>query len=149
MSFEAFSLKYRRINERVYSFGYDWADKPDGIMDKMHDNIAGALKRLNGDGDYVARFRFRVPEQSHLLPLFQRQLFVDLVDFHNKNSDKNSFVHPLTLMIFDPTLESISKDISSKRGTFENLKGEDAIHHELRHFLALQELWQSGAKGSK
>jgi len=50
-------------------------------------------------------------------------------------------------MILDPTLSTISKDVISKRGTFKDLRGEDAIQHEMGHFLALQDLWGSGAKG--
>lgn len=146
MSLENLLYQYRSSYTTVYSLGYDWKRKPEDIVPKIHENIKLALQRLNGDGDFVAKFSFRIPDQSHVLPLFQNALFTNLVDFHNTHSDEKGYIHPYTIMLFDPNLSNLRKDIESKKGTF-NLHGEDAAQHELAHFLALQERWKTETKG--
>ena len=148
MALENLLYQYNPNHTTIYSLGYDWMRKPEDIIPRINKNIKAALGRLNIDGDFNAKFSFRMPDQAHILPLFQKELFSDLIDFHNTNSDTNGFVHPYTLMMVDPNLRNLSVDIKSRKGAFVKLYGEDAVQHELAHFLALQELWKSGAKGN-
>jgi len=84
MAFESFYSKYRPLDIKVYSLGDNWDRKPELLKPTLQSNINSALNRLNGDGDFTAVFSFRVPDQSHVLPLFQNILFNSMIDFHNK-----------------------------------------------------------------
>lgn len=144
MSLENIGYQYSPIHTKSFSLGHDWPRKPHVLPGLLKSSIKNGLDQLQNDGDIIARFVFRAPQDTHVLPLFQNEQFSQLVQLHNTESKNHAFVHPLTLMMFDPQLANLN--LAHKK-PFHNIRGEDAIQHELRHFLRLQELWKADAKG--
>lgn len=144
MSLENLGYQYSPIHTKSFSLGHEWSRNPQILPGLLKSMIKSGLDQMQDDGDMVARFVFKAPQDTHVLPLFQNELFNQLVTLHNTESEAHAFVHPMTLMMFDPQLANLNVAYSKP---FHDIRGEDAIQHELRHFLLLQELWKSDAKG--
>ena len=85
---------------------------PEEISKQIKSVIALALEesiKLPEEREGVAAFFvFGLPEDSHLLPLFEKELFNQLVKHHNQNDTEKEYVDPLLLMAIDPIYSSLS-----------------------------------------
>lgn len=143
MSFEQLAHRYEPKTYKQFYLPQDWHHKPGQLSHTLDTIIQNGLDVLSHD-DMTAEFTFRMPQEAHVLPLFQHQLFTTLVKEHNEWSETEYYIHPSTLMILDPALCRLSRKPSL---LFKQLHGEDIMLHELRHFWGMQEQWGRDAKG--
>lgn len=142
MSFEQLAHRYEPITTKRFFLPQNWQTKPHLMRDSLHTMIQTGLDVL-ADDEMTVEFNFRMPRETHALPLFQHQLFNTLVKEHNEWTETERYIDPTTLMILDPALSGLSK--STRLVT--SMHGEDIVLHELRHFWGLQDLWKQDAKG--
>lgn len=78
---------------------------------------------------------FKVPEDSHIYPLLENELFRSLLQLSQQQIDKNTTVNETYLMLVDPELPTIVSR------TFKGVKirGETLLEHEFSHALAARE----------
>lgn len=143
MSLEQVGRLYKPIQtKRFYLSQEGHSSLPAASVD-INNAICSGLDMLRRDKTKKVEFVFRVPSEMGALETFQYEMFDQLVNFHNTTSKPDSYVHPLTLMTYDPALS----DIVTKKGAFKNIHGVGAIEHELEHFKGLKNLWQHDAQG--
>lgn len=106
-------LLKEKIEATVATFIWSLENKPD---EKIHGLVA-----------------FKLPEDSHLLPLFENELFTQLVKYHNEKDTEQTSIHPHLLMNIDPMYPSILKDHKTTS------RGETVLEHELQHFFEYQD----------
>lgn len=87
------------------------------------------LAKVEDSEAIVATFNFPVPRDSHLIPLFERALFEQLVSFHNANDTQSRHVDLFDLMSLDPELPKLTTDD-------QKIRGELMSEHELAHEFA-------------
>ncbi len=143
MSFEQLAHRYEPKTYKQFYLPQDWHHKPGQLSHTLDTIIQNGLDVLSHD-DMTAEFTFRMPQEAHVLPLFQHQLFTTLVKEHNEWNETKYYIDPFTLMILDPALGRLSRKPSL---LFKSIPGEDIMLHELRHFWGLEELWGRDAKG--
>lgn len=144
MSLESLGYQYRPNHVKTYNLDNNSTRNPQDLLQSLKYSIWDGLDKLQNHGDMVARFVFRFPQETQALFLFQNELFNQLVRLHNDESEIHAYVHPYTLMMFDPQLGNLT---TKNNRVIKNVRGEDAVQHELQHFLKLQELWKADAKG--
>lgn len=143
MRIENLAYQHKLNTKQYYSLSPDWNRHPKDLIPSMQSLIQNGLDVLRNNDDREVRFSFRMPSGTHVLPLFQKELFYSLVHLHNAESDTTTFIHPFTLMIFDPCLGNLRAHIEP----FKMVRGEDVTQHELAHFFRIQERRKTDAKG--
>lgn len=143
MSFEQLAHRYEPKTYKQFYLPQDWHHKPGQLSHTLDTIIQNGFDVLSQD-DMTAEFTFRMPQEAHVLPLFQHQLFTTLVKEHNEWNNTDYYIHPSTLMDLDPALSNLS---SKPSFLFKSMHGEDVLLHEFRHFWKLQEQWKQDAKG--
>jgi hypothetical protein len=111
-------------------YWYDLSKGPENIRPEIQKSIADALGLAETEDTekVIATFNFPVPRDTHLIPLFEKQLFEQLTNFHNKNDTELRQVDLLDLMSLDPELPKLTSQDGMTRG-------ELTSEHELAHFF--------------
>ncbi len=109
-----------------------YTGEPEGFLKDTRSKIESSLEaaKANSEKDLIRFFAFKLPGDSHFLPLFEKELFSQLVKFHNTNDTKDQYVNPMLLMSIDPMFPNL------KDG---KIRGESLFEHELQHFFKWQE----------
>lgn len=108
--------------------------KPFEVRPYLHTEVRGVLERANCKEPNSASITFTLPADSHVLPLFGREMFTQLVTLHNAHPFANRYIAVETLMAFDPDINTMRKKLDD--GTV--IYGEDIVSHELRHYITQQ-----------
>lgn len=111
-------------------YWYDLSKGPENIRAEIRKTVASALElaEIEDAEKVIATFNFLVPRDTHLIPLFEKQLFEQLVNFHNNNDTETRHVDLLDFMSLDPELPKLT----SGDGV---IRGELTSEHELAHFF--------------
>lgn len=118
--------KIPALIEEYVKRAIDTAPKVDEHKPMEHD-----INYWVGSGDGV--MLFKIPDDLHLLPLIERELFKQLSELREKEA--NLYVDPKLLAPLDPEMP----DILKKYYPDEDNRVETPFDHELRHFFELDE----------
>lgn len=102
---------------------------------QLKTRIASNLDNLDRGKSKASLMRFALPDELHTIPLYERELFTQLVEFHNRIATPLRFVHPFTLMILDPDI-----GIYRPQGVSENAPAmQNSSSRILDYYLAMQD----------
>jgi len=102
----------------------------------IHSRVGEFLGHMYAYPAQARSLAFTLPTDSHILPLVGKEIFTQLVAYHNTHPTPHLFVSPYTLMNFDPTIDEYRKTI--KGGVA--IQGEGIVPHEYKHYLEYQSL---------
>ncbi len=92
-------------------------------IDKLHSGYSSMRIQL-----------FAMPQELHILPLYDKLLYEELVAYHNECSTPDRFVHPFTFMMLDPEISGYP----IRRGNRDLGFMQGSAHHETDHYIEMQ-----------
>lgn len=88
-------------------------------------------EKIEGIGDTTGVIFFKIPDDLHLIPLVDRELYKQLNEIDSNNGKLT--VNPLLLALLDPSLPEILHLYYPEK----NIVTETPLEHELKHYLEL------------
>lgn len=117
-------------------------EKPDQIKARIKEKVRSAINKApvidlgkfasyedEGSENMIS---LKIPEDSHLIPLLEIEMFQQLLKMANEADPKKVKIHQADIMFFDPDLPKIF----SKTATGLIVRGQNVLSHEMDHALA-------------
>ena len=120
-------------------------EKPDQIKAAIKEKVRSAINKAptidmekfatHEDEGSENMISLKIPEDSHLIPFLEAEMFQQLLKMANEANPKKTKIHQADIMFFDPDLPKIF----SKTATGLIIGGQNVLSHEMDHALAANE----------
>lgn len=113
---------------------FPYLENASAIKAAMLSRIRTHIDKLHSGESSIRIQMFAMPHELHMLPLYDKLLYEELVAYHNECSTAARFVHPFTFVMLDPEIGSYPV----RRGAQDLGQMEGSAEHETSHYIELQ-----------
>ncbi len=113
---------------------FPYLENSSAMKPAMLSRIRTHIDKLHSGDSSVRIQLFAMPHELHMLPLYDKLLYEELVAYHNECATLNRFVHPFTFMMLDPEIGGYPV----RRGTRDLGNMQGSAHHETEHYIEMQ-----------
>ena len=120
------------LNPRIGTFSFE---SPTQLPVRMKGRINRDIETIYQRTAVKKEVNFTMPQELHIVPLYENLLRLNLISYHNVHSSPPQFVHPHAFMLLDPDIGKYSATVNNQIVAPMQPLGL----HEIQHWLELQD----------